>query len=105
MNEDEVEKEIQEKGLTAPRLTPKDIDNAIEKEQYHIFDNTCFTVCLLTLRNGFCVSGESAPASPENFNIELGKKIARENARNKIWMLEGYRLKQHLFESNNEKTG
>jgi len=53
----------------------------------------------LTLQNGFTVVGESACASPENFNAELGRKIARENARNKIWMLEGYLLKQRLHEN------
>ncbi len=91
------EKEIKEKGLNAPRLTPESIDSVIVSEDYHVFDSSCLTVCCLTLKNGFTVSGESACASPENFNKELGQKIAKENARNKIWMLEGYLLKQKLF--------
>lgn len=95
-NEAAIEKEIVEKGLTAPRLTPQSIDAAIAKEQYHVFEGSCLTVCCLTLQNGFTVTGESACASPENFNSELGMKIARENARNKIWPLEGYLLKQKL---------
>jgi len=99
--EKEIEQEIQDKGLTAPRVTPKNIDEIIAGEQYHVFDNTTFTVCLLTLKNGFQVSGESACASPENFDIEIGRKIARENARNKIWMLEGYLLKERLFKKIN----
>lgn len=98
MNEQDIEEEIQEKGLTAPRLTPEHIDNCIIGEQYHIFEGTTFTVCLLTLVNGFTVTGESACASPDNFDIELGRKIARESARNKIWQLEGYLLRQALFE-------
>lgn len=97
-NEIEIEKEIQEKGLTAPRLAPELIDQAIKDKSFHVFGDTCLTVCCLTLRNGFTVTGESACASPENFNKELGEKIAFENARNKIWMLEGYLLKQRLFE-------
>lgn len=97
-NENEIEKEIQDKGLNAPRLTPQLIDEAIVGEDYYVFPNTTFTVCLLTLKNGFNVSGESAAASPENFNEEIGRKIARENARNKIWALEGYLLKQKLSE-------
>ena len=56
------------------------------------------TICIITLRNGFTVTGESACASPENFDAEIGKKIARANAIDKIWPLEGYLLKQRLFE-------
>ena len=96
MNEHAIEKEIQDKGLNAPRLTPELIDAAIAKEQYHVFEDSCLTVCCLTLQNGFTVTGESACASPANFDAAIGQKIARENARNKIWMLEGYLLKQHI---------
>ena len=96
MIEQAIEKEIQEKNLNAPRLTPDLIDKAIKEEDYHVFEKTCLTVCCLTLRNGFTVTGESACASPENFDAEIGRKIARENARNKIWMLEGYLLKEKL---------
>lgn len=95
-NEAEIEKEIQAKGLTAPRLNPKLIDDAIVSEQYHVFPGTTLTVCALTLRNGYIVTGESAAASPENFDAALGRKIARENARNKIWALEGYLLRERL---------
>ena len=96
MSEIELEKEIVAKGLTAPRITPTDIDSCIVSEQYYVFPNTTFTVCLLTLKNGYTVCGESACASPENFNAEIGRKIARENARNKIWALEGYALRNKL---------
>jgi hypothetical protein len=89
--EAEIELEIKTKGLTAPRLTPQHIDDTIADESYHVFYGI-FTVCVLKLQNGFCVSGTSAPASPQNFDEELGRKISRENARNKIWELEGYRL-------------
>lgn len=99
MSEKEIENEIIENGLTAPRLTPELIDAAISAEQYHVFAGSCLTVCCITLQNGFTVTGESACASPENFNAEIGCKIARENARQKIWQLEGYLLKQRLFES------
>ena len=96
-NELNLEKEIQEKGLNAPRLTPALIDETIEKESYHRLTDV-LTVCVLTLRNGFTVTGESACVSPENYNEEIGNKIARENARDKIWVLEGYLLKQKLYE-------
>lgn len=96
MSEKEIENEINEKGLNAPRITPDHIDATIADEDYHVFEKTCLTVCCLTLQNGFTVTGESACASPENFNAEIGRKIARENARNKIWQLEGYLLKERL---------
>jgi hypothetical protein len=96
MNENQIESEIQDKGLTAPRLTPAMIDAEIIDEDYHVFPGTTLTVCCLTLRNGFTVTGESAAASPENFDKEIGRKIARQNAREKIWPLEGYLLKEKL---------
>ncbi|MCA0276265.1 MAG: hypothetical protein LCH86_09685 [Proteobacteria bacterium] len=100
MSRDEaaVEREIQSKGLTAPRLTPDLVDAAIAGEAYHVFPSTTLTVCALTLRNGFIVTGESASASPANFDEALGRKIAREQARNKVWMLEGYLLRERLHD-------
>jgi len=95
-NEKEIEQEIQDKGLTAPRLTPESIDAAIKDSAFHIFDGSQLTVCCLTLQNGFTVTGESACASPENFNKEIGEKIAYRNARDKIWALEGYLLKDKM---------
>lgn len=99
MSEQSIEKEIQAKGLNAPRLTPELIDAQVANKAFHVFADSCLTVCCLTLQNGFTVTGESACASPENFNAEIGEKIAFEQARNKIWMLEGYLLKQRLSET------
>lgn len=96
-SEQEIEKEIQDKGKTAPRLTPEQIDGTIVSEQYHVFEGTTLTVCVLTLRNGYTVTGESAAVSRDNFDEEIGRKIARENARNKIWQLEGYLLRDKLY--------
>ena len=98
MTDNDIEKEIQEKGLTAPRVTPDQLEGVIVSEQYYIFPNSTFTACLLTLQNGHTVLGESACASPKNFNADLGRKIARDNAKNKIWALEGYMLRSKLNE-------
>ena len=103
MNEQTVEAEISDKGLTAPRVTPQQIDDCIVSEDYHVFPGTTVTVCCLCLRNGFTVVGESACASPSNFDPELGRKIARDNARGKIWQLEGYALRERLH--NGQNTG
>jgi len=97
-SENTIEQEIQSKGLTAPRITPPDVEATIASEQFYIFPGTTLTVCCLTLQNGFQVTGESACASPSNFNEEIGRKIARESAKQKIWVLEGYLLKSKLAE-------
>ncbi len=98
-NEAATEAEVQAKGLNAPRLTPDAIDATIRSEQFHVFPGTTLMVCALTLRNGFVVTGESAAASPANFDEAIGRRIARDNARQKIWALEGYLLRERLAAS------
>jgi hypothetical protein len=104
-SEASIEAEIQTKGLNAPRLTPAMIDAAIVSEDYHVFPGTTMTVCALKLRNGFVVIGESAAASPENFDEAIGKRIARDNARNRIWALEGYKLRDQLYRGDHPSVG
>lgn len=96
MDDRSFEKAIQARGLTAPRITPDDIEEVIVKEQYYVFPGTTLTICALTLANGFVVAGESASTSPENFDEGIGRHVSRAKARDKIWDLEGYRLKQQL---------
>lgn len=145
MNDQQIEQEIQAKGLTAPRVTPADIEANIASEHYFTaadgfrlqwltadhekhddrvavysvtsnmpvrgYGGNCasidanagtpqplglLTFCVLVLKNGFTVTGESACASPENFDAELGRKIARQNAVQKLWPLMGYALKEQI---------
>lgn len=122
MNDNEIEKEVQAKGLTAPRVTPADVENEIASEHYFTALQGArmegldyldklgqvsrpaplvpvlgqLTFCVLVLRNGFTVTGESACASPENFDELLGRKIARQNAVGKVWPLLGFRLRDKL---------
>jgi len=95
--EEAIETAILEKGLTAPRITPSHIESVIMIGIYHRLTDV-LTVCVLTLRNGFVVTGESACASPENYNEEIENRVALENAREKIWQLEGYLLKERLYQ-------
>jgi hypothetical protein len=117
MTDQTIEQEIQAKGKTAPRVTPADIEANIASEHYFTAyggakyaritrdepkDSAALkllTFCVLVLQNGFTVTGESACASPENFDAEIGQKIARQNAVNKIWPLMGYELKQRLSQA------
>ena len=96
MNEQQTETRIKAAGLKAPRLKPDHIDAVIVDEKYHVFPETCLTICMLTLRNGFTVTGESACADARNFNAEIGRDIAKGNARRRIWALEGYLLREKL---------
>jgi len=96
MNEADIERAIREKHLTSARVTPQAVDDQIVSAKYHNFPNTTVTVCCLILKNGFTVVGESACASPENFDEELGKQIARDNARQQIFKLEGYVLRNRI---------
>lgn len=102
MTDQAIEKEIQAKNLTAPRVTPELINEVCHKPpQFHVFPGTTVTVCCLELKNGFTVTGESACASPENFDRELGEKIAYKNAKDKVWALEGYALRERLSAAKN----
>ncbi|TAM07239.1 MAG: hypothetical protein EPN70_03445 [Paraburkholderia sp.] len=117
-DDEAIEQEIQRKGKTAARVTLAEIEAAIVSEHYFTAadgvagadpvsqgDSTLpwqslglLTFCVLVLRNGFTVTGESACASPENFDAEIGRKVARAKAIEKFWPLEGYLLKQRLHE-------
>lgn len=98
MSRDEtaIEREIQAKGLNAPRLTPQHIDSVIVSETFTVLPSGKCMVCELILRNGFSVRGEAAVVSKENFNEEIGKDVSRRKAREQIWQLEGYLLQEKL---------
>ena len=117
---------IEQRASAAPRVTPADIESAIASEHYFTAEQGVFgarvdpivrsggavtladvpatesktlellTFCVLVLRNGFTVTGESACVSRENFDAEIGRKVARENAISKMWPLLGYALKDKL---------
>lgn len=122
MDDQAIEQQLQALGKTAPRITPADVEanileahyctayEAAEAAQFHrAMGGTgpmdppkphpalaLFTICTLVLKNGFVVTGESACASPENFNAELGQRLARAKAIDKVWPLMGYELRSQL---------
>lgn len=106
MTEQGIEDAIQAAGLNAPRITPDHITSRIAREQFYRFPGSTVTVCCLTLVNGFNVIGHSAAASPENFDEKIGRDIAYTHARDRIWELEGYLLRQQLAQAElRESTG
>lgn len=119
MSDAAIEQEIQDKGKTAPRITPECIQANIVSEHYFTAEDGklgayrnngdvhqgstsghpslgLLTFCVLVLKNGFTVHGVSACASPENFDAEIGRKVARANAVQEIWPLMGYELRSKL---------
>jgi len=100
----------------APRVSLADIEGAI-MSRYDVTGteavSACYvaadpgqlavlSLCILVMRNGFVVIGHSAPASPQNFNRELGIKLAYENAVRQLWPLMGFALRDTLYRKESE---
>ena len=114
LSDEQIEQEIQDKGLTAPRVTLADIEAAVLHEHYFTAAEGLFgsldaethtdvysplhrlTFCILEFKNGYTVTGESACVSAENYDKALGRKIARQNALDKCWSLFGFLLASTL---------
>lgn len=110
-----IEQQIVAAGKTNPRVTSVDIEANIRSEFYFtagegvlgaseggtkpagIADSlNRLTLCVIVLQNGFTVIGESACVHPENFDAEIGRRVARTRAIEKIWPLMGYSLATQL---------
>jgi len=102
MDDNAIEKEIKEKGLNAPRVTLDGLHDKIASVEIAKFVSKTGQVlrwAVLTMENGFAVVGKpSCSVSPENDDAQLGEKIAIKNSQDEVWVLEGYALKQKLFE-------
>lgn len=114
MNDQEVEQELKTKGKTAPRVTPDAVEASVLEEHYftgadgvlgasedgkHLDCHVSMgllTLCVLVLENGFVVVGQSACASPSNFDADIGRALARADAKRKVWPLLGYELRTKL---------
>jgi len=100
ISDEQIEARLDEKGLNEPRITIAHIESKIVREDYHVFEGTTVTVCALHMENGYVVTGESAAVSPGNFDAELGRQIAKQQAMDKIWALEGYVLRERIYQGN-----
>lgn len=89
----------------APKITDEHIDSLVISVDYHVFPGTTVTVCCIVLKNGYSVTGESACVSQANFNAEIGRSLAYKEAREKIWQLEGYLLREHLSKNEQHEEG
>ena len=122
MNDQQIEQEIQAKGLTAPRVTPEDVEASIAMEFYFSAEHGVegamargelwardaagvvigpamahITLCVIIMRNGHKIVGvNTGSVSDANFDGELARKLARKNAVDQIWPLLGYDLRQRL---------
>ena len=122
MTEETAQYLIDRKAYPAPRVTPEDVEAEIDCVYYFTANEGVYganmsavaqvmqptapalgllTSCVIVLRNGFTVTGESACASPENFDAEIGRRLAREAAVRKIWPLLGFRLRDQLAQREN----
>lgn len=79
-------------------LNEEKLESLVDRVYYHRVPNTTVTICAITLKNGFTVVGESACIDPNNFDQAIGQQVAYNNAFEKIWQLEGYRIKSQLAE-------
>lgn len=107
-NDKSTEAMIQAAGLTAPRLSPADLDANIMHTEFvkHVsLSGQVLRWAILTTQNGFAVVGKpSVAVSPENDNAEIGEKVAVENSRADLWPLMGYALKQQLHDATFESA-
>lgn len=97
-----IEGMLRERRKDAPRITPGHLDDLVSRSavDYHVFPGTTLTACCLTLPNGFHVLGHSAAASAENFDEEIGRRVALADACRQLRALEGYLLRERLSEAS-----
>lgn len=86
-----------QKNIGGKRVTLEGLEANIKSTDFYVHPGSQLTICIITLLNGFTVTGESACADPSMFNEEIGQRIAADNAKKKIWPLMGYALKQELY--------
>lgn len=82
-----------------PRVTEEMIQSLVKDATFYIHQH--LTICVLELQNGFFLVGQAAPADPDNFQVDVGAHYAMVDALRQVWKLEGYRLRQEMWERKN----
>ena len=89
----------------AVQKTPNRVDldymlaRIVNEEYLHPTCLPTMTICVLEVDNGFVLVGKSAPADPDNFDADLGKKFAHEDAIRQMWPLEAYLLRERMSDA------
>lgn len=94
INDEELDAKLS--ASPAPRVTKEAMEDRIESVTYNRFSETV-TICQINLDNGYSVRGESACVNPENYNSDIGNRIAYDNAFQKLWPLFGFLLAEDQF--------
>lgn len=81
------------------KLTPEYLHSLIKSTGYFQLEGTTTTICALETTSGFIIVGKSACLNPDDFNEDIGKEIAFNDAFDKLWDLEGYHQKSIAFEN------
>ena len=82
------------------KVTLDGIKAKIKGETYLVLPDGRTTLCMLTLENGYTIKGLSACVDASEFNLDIGRKFAFEDAINQIWPLEGYLLAEKIHKEN-----
>lgn len=83
---------------TAPKVTKESIEARINSVSHLHHDQ--LSICIIQMKNDFRVTGESAPASPENYDVAIGERLAYDAAFRKLWAFEGYLLREKLYQDS-----
>jgi hypothetical protein len=97
----EIERAIEARFATTARRAVGTIDPMVPISDRGLLALELLSICVLVLKNGFTVVGKSAPASPVNFNADLGAKFAYEDCIRQLWPLMGFALRDKLHANEN----
>lgn len=111
--DDQLEAKLRKLGKNAPRVTPSEIDalHSSLKVLTHHFEGTTITVAVAILpHSNFAVAeAMSGSISKENFDAGIGVEVATKKvlamARDKLWELEGYLLRDRIHRAAAEHKG
>lgn len=103
ISDDELHKKLNNRP--AERVTKEGMEARVVSTEFHCIGGGTVTVAHIKLDNGFSVRGESACVNPENYNQEIGERIAYDDAFRKLWPLFGFLLAERNYQNQGHKEG